>query len=49
VQSSLLVQHAPTVVADAFIASRLGTGWGPVYGTLRGVDYQAIIDHARLD
>ncbi len=49
VQGSLLVQRAPTVVADAFIASRLGTGWGPGYGTLRGVDYQAIIDYARLD
>lgn len=49
VQASLLVQDAPTVVAEAFIASRLGTGWGPGYGTLRGVDYQAIIDYARLD
>jgi putative acyl-CoA dehydrogenase len=48
VQASLLVQHAPTVVADAFIASRLGTGWGPGYGTLRGVDFDAIIDFARL-
>jgi putative acyl-CoA dehydrogenase len=49
VQASLLVQQAPTVVAEAFISSRLGTGWGPGYGTLRGVDYQAIIDYARLD
>lgn len=47
-QAALLVQHAPTVVAEAFIASRLGTGWGPGYGTLRGVDFQAIIDYARL-
>ncbi|UGS37068.1 acyl-CoA dehydrogenase family protein [Capillimicrobium parvum] len=48
VQAALLVEHAPTVVADAFIASRLGSGWGPVYGTLRGLDFQAIIDFARL-
>jgi len=47
-QAALLVEHAPTVVADAFIASRLGSGWGPGYGTLRGVDFQAVIDYARL-
>ncbi|HEX6449764.1 MAG TPA: hypothetical protein VF060_09925 [Trebonia sp.] len=23
-------------------------GWGPGYGTLRGVDFEAIIDYARL-
>lgn len=27
VQAALLLGHAPTVVAEAFIASRLGTGW----------------------
>jgi putative acyl-CoA dehydrogenase len=48
-QAALLTQHAPTVVAEAFIDSRLGTGWGPGYGTLRGLDFQAIIDYARLD
>lgn len=48
VQAALVVQHAPNVVADAFIASRLGTGWGPGYGTLRGVDFDSIIDFARL-
>ena len=47
-QAALLVKHAPTAVADAFVTSRLGTGWGPGYGTLRGVDFEAIIDHARL-
>lgn len=47
-QAALLVEHAPAVVADAFIGSRLGTGWGPGYGTLRGVDFEAIIDYARL-
>jgi len=48
VQAALLIQYAPTVVAEAFIASRLGSGWGPGYGTLRGVDFEAIIDFARL-
>ena len=48
VQAALLTEHAPNVVADAFVASRLGSGWGPGYGTLRGVDFQAIIDFARL-
>jgi putative acyl-CoA dehydrogenase len=47
-QAALLVEHAPSAVAEAFIASRLGTGWGPGYGTLRGVDYQSVIDYARL-
>lgn len=47
-QAALLVEHAPTAVSDAFVSSRLGTGWGPGYGTLRGVDFEAIIDHARL-
>ena len=47
-QAALLVEHAPTAVADAFVTSRLGTGWGPGFGTLRGVDFEAIIDHARL-
>jgi putative acyl-CoA dehydrogenase len=48
VQAGLLAEHAPAVVADAFIGSRLGSGWGPGYGTLRGVDSPAIIDFARL-
>ncbi|MBW0101485.1 acyl-CoA dehydrogenase family protein [Pseudonocardia sp. KRD291] len=47
-QAALLVEHAPTAVSDAFIASRLGTGWGPGYGTLRGVDFESIIDFGRL-
>jgi putative acyl-CoA dehydrogenase len=48
VQAALLVEHATAAVADAFIASRLGSGWGPGYGTLRGADFPAIIDYARL-
>lgn len=33
-QACLLVQHAPTVVADAFVASRLGGEHGVTFGTL---------------
>ena len=43
-QGSLLVSHAPPVVADAFCAARLGGDAGLQYGTLPpGVDVQAII------
>lgn len=48
VQAALLVEHAPAAVADAFISSRLGSNWGPGFGTLRGVDFESIIDYARL-
>ena len=44
VQAALLVQHAPSVVSDAFCASRLGGDNQHHYGTLpRGVDCAAII------
>jgi putative acyl-CoA dehydrogenase len=43
-QASLLVRHAPTHVADAFCASRLGDERGREYGTLpAGVDAPAIV------
>ncbi len=46
-QASLLVRHAPAVVADAFCAARLGNQGGRVYGTLpAGVDAQAIVERA---
>jgi putative acyl-CoA dehydrogenase len=46
-QGSLLVRFAPTAVADAFCATRLGGQGGGVYGTLpHGVDAAAIIDRA---
>jgi putative acyl-CoA dehydrogenase len=49
-QGSLLVRHAPPPVADAFCASRLGSGGGRAYGTLpAGVDATAIIDRALPD
>ena len=44
-QGSLLVRHAPSTVADAFCASRLGSSPGRAYGTLpKGVEAAAIID-----
>ncbi|CAG4909748.1 isovaleryl-CoA dehydrogenase [Paraburkholderia saeva] len=49
-QATLLVQHAPAAIADAFIATRLADGCGDsgrVYGTLPAqVDHAAIIERA---
>jgi putative acyl-CoA dehydrogenase len=49
-QATLLVQHAPAAVADAFIATRLADGCGEsgrVYGTLPATfDHAAIIERA---
>ncbi|MFD0001072.1 DNA alkylation response protein [Streptomyces sp. NPDC127178] len=33
-QASLLIRHAPTPIADAFCATRLGGDWGHAFGTL---------------
>ena len=33
-QASLLIRHGHPAVADAFAATRLGTGGGRAYGTL---------------
>ena len=47
VQASLLLQHAPDYVAQAFIASRFGSGCGYVYGCLpKTVDCAPIIARA---
>ncbi|MFY9812403.1 isovaleryl-CoA dehydrogenase [Aquabacterium sp.] len=47
VQAALLVQHAPSLVADAFCASRLSGGSHHHYGTLpRGVDCAALMARA---
>jgi putative acyl-CoA dehydrogenase len=41
------VRHAPTAVADAFCASRLGGDWGVALGTLPvGVDTPTLVDRA---
>jgi putative acyl-CoA dehydrogenase len=46
-QAALLVRYAPTHVADAFVASRIGGESGHTPGTLpRGVALRAIIDRA---
>src|SRR3954471_14184815 len=46
-QASLLVRHAPPVVADAFCAPRLGGERHRAFGTLpRGVDGAAIVERA---
>ncbi|HEX6755166.1 MAG TPA: acyl-CoA dehydrogenase family protein, partial [Mycobacteriales bacterium] len=46
-QASLLVRYAPPEVADAFCASRLEEGPGPVPGALpSGVDTRAMVDRA---
>ena len=44
VQASLLVRHSPTVVAEAFCASRLGGAGAGTFGTLpEGTDTGAIL------
>ena len=47
-QGALLVQHAPTAVADGFVASRLGEGsHGLLFGELpTGVNAAAIAERA---
>ena len=46
-QAALLRRHAPTGVADAFVASRLQGDSGTAYGTLPpGVDLTPLIDRA---
>jgi putative acyl-CoA dehydrogenase len=47
-QGALLVRHAPSSVADAFCASRLGGDSGFEYGTLpAGSDFETIIERSR--
>ena len=47
-QASLLLRHAPSFVAEAFIATRLGGGWGSVVGCLdtRQIDVARLLDRA---
>ncbi|MEE1926838.1 acyl-CoA dehydrogenase family protein [Streptomyces sp. TRM 70351] len=47
-QGALLVRHAPSPVADAFCASRLGREGGAAFGTLpRGLGLAAVVRRAR--
>lgn len=43
-QGSLLVRFAPPEVADIFCASRLGTSYDGVFGTLGGGDLRAVVE-----
>jgi putative acyl-CoA dehydrogenase len=44
-QASQLLRHAPSVVADAFVATRLAGDGGMHYGTLpSGTNVSAIIE-----
>jgi putative acyl-CoA dehydrogenase len=46
-QGALLLQHAPTAVADAFCASRLGDDPGGTFGLLpASADFRAIVERA---
>ncbi len=48
-QGSLLVRWAPSEVADAFCASRLGGDWGTAFGTLpHTLDLATVVDRARV-
>jgi putative acyl-CoA dehydrogenase len=48
-QGSLLLRFAPSDVADAFCATRLGGDWGAVLGTLpTGVATRRIVARARV-
>ncbi|MGW7028072.1 acyl-CoA dehydrogenase family protein [Streptomyces xanthophaeus] len=48
-QGSLLVRWAPSEVADAFCASRLGGDWGAAFGTLpHSLGLKAIVERARI-
>ncbi|MFD7337247.1 acyl-CoA dehydrogenase family protein [Streptomyces violascens] len=49
-QGSLLVRWAPSEVADAFCASRLGGDWGAAFGTLpHSLDLASVVERARAD
>ncbi|MBS42295.1 MAG: DNA alkylation response protein [Nocardioides sp.] len=43
-QGSLLVRFAPPEVADLFCASRLGSSYDGVFGTLEGGDLRAVVE-----
>ncbi len=48
-QGSLLVRHGHPAVAEAFLASRLGSEWGGAFGTLpTGLDLAPILERAMV-
>ncbi|MGH7757187.1 MAG: DNA alkylation response protein, partial [Vulcanimicrobiaceae bacterium] len=47
-QAALLLQYAPTAIADAFCTSRLGGDWGRTFGTLPpGIACETILKRAQ--
>jgi putative acyl-CoA dehydrogenase len=47
-QASLVVRHSPGVVAEAFLASRIGAAGGRAFGTLPGgLDCATVIERHR--
>ncbi|WP_395708103.1 acyl-CoA dehydrogenase family protein [Reyranella sp.] len=49
-QASLVVQHSPSAVADAFCATRLAGDGGVAFGCLPGgLDRRAIVERARIE
>ncbi|MCG6874522.1 MAG: acyl-CoA dehydrogenase family protein [Betaproteobacteria bacterium] len=49
-QAALMVRHAPSAVAGAFIATRLEGDWGACFGTLpAGTDCAAILGRVRAN
>jgi putative acyl-CoA dehydrogenase len=46
-QASVLLEHGPSAVAEAFLASRIRNGAPAAFGTLpAGLDFQSIVDRA---
>ena len=45
-QAALLLRGAPSGIAEAFCASRLGADWGHAFGTLPGDGLAGIISRA---
>jgi putative acyl-CoA dehydrogenase len=46
-QASLLARHAPELVFDSFVRSRLGADWSGAFGTLApGLPFDALIERA---
>jgi len=48
-QAALLLRHAPTVVADAFCASRLAGGWRGTFGSMAMPQARALMDRALVE
>jgi len=48
-QGSLLVRHGHPAVAEAFLATRIGSAWGGAFGTMpTGLDLAPILERAMV-